>query len=550
MPPVIPTRASLLALLALLTSVLTAVASSVTPPPAAWLLTEVERLTAPEMEGRGSGTAGGDRAARHLADALASFGLRPGGENGSFFQSFVVSAGTRLATPTRLESADGSLALTVDRDWTPHGGSPAADLVAEVVSAGYGIAAEPGHDDYKGLDVRGRIVVVRAGAPAGHPPASRLDKLIAARLRGVAAVLVVEDALPSRSATATPVGIASASVTPEAAAALTARPGARARLAITLEREEQRGANVIGLLPGSDPALAGEAIVIGAHYDHLGLVHGTAHPGADDNASGTAVTLGLARAFAAAGGAPRTLVFILFSGEELGLLGSGRYVKHPAVPLARTVAMLNFDMVGRLRERGLMVGGVDTGSTLRELVTEAARTEGLTLAAEGEPWAPSDHLRFYTGGTPVLFFHTRRHADYHQPSDTADKLNAEGMARVAAMGARIVGRLGAGPRPQYVTLARPSRAAATAGGAFFGIMADGRRAGEGVRVSGVVPGSAAESGGVAEGDVIVRFAGVAVPGFDEFQRAVRARRPGDRVSFLYLRDGEAHVGEGTLGATP
>lgn len=547
-----PARAPLLALLTLLTSVLTAVASSVTSPSATWLLGEVERLTAPEMEGRGSATAGGDRAARHLADALASFGLRGAGDGGTFFQSFVISEGTRLAGPARLEPVDGSDTFIAGRDWTPHGGSPGADIVAEVVTAGHGIAApEQGQDDYAGLDARGRIVVVRSGAPAGHAASSRLDKLIAARQRGAAAVLVVEDALPSLSATATAVGIPSASVTRTAAAALTTRPGVRARLAITLEREERRAVNVIGLLPGTDPTLAGEAIVIGAHYDHLGLVRGTAHPGADDNASGTAVTLGLARAFAAAGGTPRTLVFALFGGEELGLLGSRHYVRHPAVPLSRTVAMLNFDMVGRLREAGLKVGGVDTGNTLRELVIEAARIEGLALAAEGTPWAPSDHLRFYAGGAPVLFFHTGRHADYHQPSDTADQVNAEGMARIAMMGARIAVRLGAGPRPQYVVLTRPSRPATSVGGAaFFGIMADGNREGDGVLVSGVVPGSAAERGGLAEGDVIVRLADVPVPSFDEFQRAVQARRPGDRVAFLYLRNGEARRSEVTLGARP
>ncbi len=216
MPPVMrPARAPLLALLALLTSVLTAIASSVTPPTAAWLLGEVERLTAPEMEGRGSGTTGGDRAARHLADALASFGLRPGGEHGTFFQSFVISVGTRLGAPTRLEAGDGSNPLIVGRDWTPHGGSPGADIVAEVVTAGHGIAAsEQGQDDYAGLDVRGRIVVVLSGAPAGQVPASRLDKLIAARQRGAAAMLVVEDTLPALSATATTVGIPSASITP------------------------------------------------------------------------------------------------------------------------------------------------------------------------------------------------------------------------------------------------------------------------------------------------------------------------------------------------
>jgi hypothetical protein len=548
-----PVRLLALAGLAWLASAFAAAAGGVAPPPPAWLRGEVEALTAPEMEGRRSGTAGGERAARHLAEALARAGLQPGGDGGTFLQSFVIAAGTRLAQPTRLAPAAGGEPFVVGRDWMPHGGSPGTDIRAEVVAAGHGIVdPEQGHDDYAGLDVRGRIVLVLGGAPAGRDslPASRLDKLIAARQRDAAAVLVAEDALPALAATGTQVGIPSASVTGATAGALTARPGARVRLQVTLGREDRQAANVVGVLAGTDPALAGEAIVIGAHYDHLGRVQGAVHPGADDNASGTAVTLGLARAFAAAGGTPRTLVFALFAGEELGLLGSRHYARHPPAPLARTVAMVNLDMVGRLREGRLHVGGVDSGSRLREVVAEAAQAAGIDLVAEGAPWAPSDHLGFYAGGTPVLFFHTGRHADYHRPSDTADKVNAEGMARVAAMAARVVGRLADGPRPQYVSLPPPRRAGVSSAGAFFGVMADGQGEGDGVRVSGVVPGSAAERAGVTAGDVIVRFAGVTVTRFDEFQRAVRGRRPGDRVSFLYLRDGEARVGEETLGARP
>ena len=126
--------------------------------------------------------------------------------------------------------------------------------------------------------------------------------------------------------------------------------GVTARLAIRLEPADRRADNVVGVLPGTDPALAGESVVIGAHYDHLGRIGGAVYHGADDNASGTAVVLGLAKAFAAAGGAPRPLVFVLFSGEEMGLIGSGHYVRHPVLPLERAAAMINFDMVGRLRE--------------------------------------------------------------------------------------------------------------------------------------------------------------------------------------------------------
>src|SRR5207249_9482895 len=148
--------------------------------------------------------------------------------------------------------------------------------------------------------------------------------------------------------------------------------GVGVRIRVNFEREDRRTGNIIGILPGADPARATEAVVLGAHYDHLGRAGGNVHPGADDNASGTAVVLGLARAFAAAGGAPRTLVFALFVGEELGLLGSSHYARHPAVAMDRTVAMLNFDMVGRMRDRRLHVGGVESGTGLRALVSEAA----------------------------------------------------------------------------------------------------------------------------------------------------------------------------------
>src|SRR5439155_1727242 len=159
-------------------------------------------------------------------------------------------------------------------------------------------------------------------------------------------------------------------------------PGMRARLRVDLGYEERRGVNVVGILPGTDPALAAEAVVVGAHYDHLGSEDGVVHPGADDNASGTAVVVGLARAFASAGGA------------ELGLLGSGHYVRQPAVALAQSVAMLNFDMVGRLRDDRLIVQGADSGGGLVE-VLEAAARGGVTLDVRGSPYGPSDHTWFY-----------------------------------------------------------------------------------------------------------------------------------------------------------
>jgi membrane-associated protease RseP (regulator of RpoE activity) len=315
--------------------------------------------------------------------------------------------------------------------------------------------------------------------------------------------------------------------------------------------DEIRGANVIGLLPGTDPALANEAVVIGAHYDHLGRVDGVIHPGADDNASGTATVVSLARAFAAAGATNRTLVFALFGGEELGLIGSGHYVASPVVPLARTVAMVNFDMVGRLGDRRIAVSGSDSGDGLRALATGAAQKEGVTINMPGSPFGPSDHSKFYDAGVPVLFFHTGRHDDYHRPTDTADKIDADGMARVAAIAVRVIDRLATDARPVYAKVTPPARrlrgGGSGSGGIFFGVSTAPRASADGLRLLSVLPGTGAARAGLREGDVIVRLAGTSVAGLEDLRAVIRARQPGDTVSVLYLRDGEPHTTSATLG---
>jgi aminopeptidase YwaD len=333
--------------------------------------------------------------------------------------------------------------------------------------------------------------------------------------------------------------------------------GVTARLAIRLEPADRRADNVIGILPGRDPALAGESVVIGAHYDHLGRVGGDVYHGADDNASGTAVVLGLARAFAAAGGAPRSLVFVLFSGEEMGLIGSGHYVRHPVLPLERAAAMVNFDMVGRLRDGRVTVSGVESGDALRALATAAAAGEPLLAVTYREsPFAPSDQARFYAAGVPVLFFTTGRHPDYHKPTDTADRLDTAGMARIAAVGLRTVAALASVPRPVYAKVAPPAGGRAReapgarpAGGAFLGVTGD-REGGEGVLIGGIVPGSGAERGGLRPGDVVLRIDDSGVGGFEDLVAALGRRRPGETARVVYFRDGEILTAPITLGERP
>jgi hypothetical protein len=574
-------RSSPIAALVLALSLLLVGGLAAAPPPAPTseeLGRHVTALTAPEMEGRGSATEGGERAARYLESTLSALGLRPGGDNGTWRQSFVVRRGTRVAPDATLARGGAApLALTVGRDWTPHGGALPGEVEGDLIFAGRGA-------DYAAVDARGKIVLLLDGS------ATRLEQLIAVRHAGATGALVIGAALPDLDATAARVAIASAAITPAAVDALlapsgwtyatliqaTSAPadgaaqagapapvtsvatGVRVRLAIGLEPADHRADNVIGVLPGTDPTLASEAVVIGAHYDHLGRVNGAVYHGADDNASGTAMVLGLARAFAAAGGASRTIVFALFSGEELGLLGSGHYVRHPVVPLDRTVAMVNFDMVGRVRDGRVSVSGVESGAGLRALVTTAGTGIALRIDLRDSPHGPSDHVRFYAAGVPVVFFNTGHHGDYHKTTDTADRINAAGMAEVGAVAVRLVDGLVAAPRPVYARMAPPAgrrgapeaSGAQPGNGAFLGVSVDGASPSDGLRLGNVVPGSGAAHAGLQEGDVIVRIAASPINSFDDLRGALARQNPGDTVHVVYLRDGQDHAVPITLGTRP
>ena len=553
--------------------------ASLAVPRPAQLQQTVDILAAPAYTGRRSGTPEGDRTARQIARWLAEAGLQPGGDDGTFLQTFVLESALTPGPGSLLQIEGIAIQLDAGVAWVPHGGSKTGEVVAPLVFVGHGIAGADGWDDYAGVDVRGKVALALDGSPPHLPGVrpSRLEKLIQARQRGAAALLIAGDGLPSLRATGAPVELISGAVTRAAADTLLAAAGrgvaqlsrriaetqapasfalpVQARLRVEFAAADVTADNVIGILPGTDATRAHEAVVIGAHHDHVGVVGGATHPGADDNASGTAVALGLARAFAAAGGAGRTLVFAFFGAEELGLIGSSHYVREPAWPLHRTVAMLNFDMVGRMREESLMVGGVDSGTGLRDVVERAARSAGVRAELRPSPFSPSDHSRFYTAGTPVLFFFTGLHEDYHRPGDTADKINADGMARVAAVAARVVLDLAAAPAPAYVKLDPPRRRGGMAvapppGPVFLGVGADARRGWDGVPVAHVVPGSAAARAGLRGGDVLVRLGGAAVNSFDDLRAALRDARPGQTVQIVYLRDGVDHAVTTTLGGRP
>lgn len=315
--------------------------------------------------------------------------------------------------------------------------------------------------------------------------------------------------------------------------------------------------NVVAMVPGRDAALAGEFVVIGAHFDHLGRSPASAldpeardaiRNGADDNASGTAAALELARLFAAQP-ARRSIVIVHFSAEELGLLGSQWFVEHAPVAMDRVVAMLNFDMVGRLKNDRLIVHGVGTANELPALLDSANLHPKLTLSVVQDGFGPSDHSSFYAKGIPVLHFFTDVHEDYHRASDDVDKINAPGEARIVALAERTVRAIAdrsARLTPVRVA-ARPAAPARQGSNVYLGTIPDmGANDTPGLKLTGVRPGSPADKGGLLAGDIIVELGGKAVKDLYTYSDALYAHRPDEVVTIVYLRGGERRFTSVTL----
>jgi hypothetical protein len=291
------------------------------------------------------------------------------------------------------------------------------------------------------------------------------------------------------------------------------------------------GRNVIGLIRGSSDEVV---VVLGAHYDHLGLAKQGVNHGADDNASGTAAILEIARRLAARP-ARRGLVVIAFSGEEMGLLGSKAYCRTPAVPIEKTVAMVNLDMVGRLREK-LAVFGADTGDRFRGFLADSP----IPLSFSRDALGPSDHTSFILKGVPSVHLFTGAHPDYHKPGDVAEKINYAGLARVTDLAETLVRRLADDPgrmvfvKPKADDTALP--APGPGGMPYLGLMPDYAFEGEGVRLDAVSPGSPAEKAGLKEGDVIRSVNGGAVDNVKSYSALFFRLKPGDKMKLEIDRD--------------
>lgn len=561
------------------------------------LRAHVRYLASDQLEGRASGTEGNRKAAAYIAGKFAAWGLAPLGSGGGYLQPFEIVTGVAMGPANALAfglPAGGKRTAVPDRDFRPLGFSADSSVSGGVVFAGYGItAAELNYDDYAGIDAAGKIVIVLRHSPDGTDPhgelspfASLRNKTRTAREHGAAALIVVngpadepEDSLirltydQSFATSGLPAVAMKRSILTDLLAGRDLAPmedsirksrkplsfpidGCSASLTAEVSKLRSTTANVVGYLEGSDPARRGEAIVVGAHLDHLGYGgpgSGSMQPdkleihnGADDNASGTAGLLEIAQACAANRGRfPRSLVFVAFSGEEMGTLGSGYYVNNPPIPLASTIAMLNMDMIGRMEENSLTVHGTGTAEVwadlLKRLNTGPDSVDRMTMKMVADGFGPSDHSQFYGKEIPVLFFYTGAHEDYHKPSDDWDKLHYPDHQRVTQLVYDVaVGVAGLADRPAFRKTSSPM--AGGGGGRGFsvslGVIPDYAWTGEGLRIDGVRTDGPAEKAGMQGGDVVVSLAGKKVLNIYDYMGILGELKAGQQVTVEYLRGGE------------
>ena len=548
----------------------------------------VNYLASDSLEGRLSGTVGGEAAAKYIAAEFKRFDLKPIAEGGSYFQNFDFIGGVKLGANNRMAIEGRTDTLIVGKDFIPAGFSDSGEVSGALAFVGYGISApQQNYDDYAGIEVKDRIVIALRYSPDAKNPHGALKpmealryKTLQAREHGAKVLLIVtgpeddpEDALPQLryDRSSGDAGLMVAHVTRTVADVLLASSGQRiaalqqaintsrspksmlidgkAMLAIDVVKEQRWAANLVGLLEGSDATLKNEYVVIGAHYDHLGRSSEGAmdpekvneiHNGADDNASGTASVLELAQYFSAQAEKPkRSLLFITFSGEELGLLGSAHYVASPLKPLSSTVAMINMDMIGRLKDSTLVVEGIGTSPSWAEMIERLNRNYGFQVRLKKDGYGPSDHASFYNKNIPVLFFFTNLHEDYHRISDDAEKINATGEATIVRMVADVVTEVAnASSTPQFTKASPDSQPQGRSFRVSVGTIPDYAAEADGMQISGVRPSSPAEKAGLQGGDIIIKFGEYDIKNVYDYTYALDSFNPGDEVEIVALRAGQ------------
>ena len=570
--------------------------SAQTPAPATATGTRayVETLASDRFAGREAGSTGEQQAGDYIAAQLARIGARPLPGRQDVFMSFDFTAGSRDGGS---QLSSGSQRFSAPADVVALSFSDDGTVSAPAVFAGYGIvvpeAQNFGYDSYATLDVKDKAVVVLRYFPedADKETKSILArysdlryKALAARQRGAKALLVVTGPRSPNAGQTVPItfdtalagsGIPAASISGKAAAALFgsrsiesvqkeldsgnphvagfALDGVTVELSTKLVREKRTARNVVAFLPATSPVTGVEKpwIVVGAHYDHLGLGRngnslasgadvGKPHVGADDNASGSAAVLAVAEAFAHRPMRRRNLVVALWSAEEIGLIGSNTFVNAPPIPLNQVAAYFNFDMVGRMQDNKLAVQATGSSTTWASLIERANVAAGFNLNLQPDPYQPTDVATFNQASVPSLNFTTGAHLDYHKPSDTPDKINYEDLDRIAEFATTIAARLMESDQaPQFVKVEQSSQTVNRTGvRVFTGTVPDYAADAKGLLLGGVIGGGPAEQAGLQKGDVIIEIAGQTIANIYDYTYALELLKIGEPVKVVYMRGSE------------
>jgi len=559
---------------------------------------EVTHLASDELEGRGPGTEGIEKARQFLKARLKGVGMGPALKDGTYFQAFDVPVGIRTKKQSLAAIGPFDVKLgpfKAGHDFSALGLSASRAFSGQAVFVGYGLISKARrYNSYRGLganSLKGKVAIVWRYEPQDSKGKSRwgkggrwsreagfIYKAKFAAAHGATALLIVnppaQNANPKlRSASETAMRTKSriptmhisldvfekmltacgrdAKPTTKILQAAADRGKTRAYLlkGLTIRGEAQLEPvkatlhNVAAVLPG-EGELAREFIVVGGHYDHLGPTPpgtkgGKFFYGADDNASGTAAVLTLARWLGAAKppGPRRTIMFVLFSGEELGLLGSAHMAKHfedLGIEAKQIAAMVNLDMIGRPKNNRLYIHGVDSGRGLRQIVQAAAKGSGLNIRMSGSGIGPSDQASFFRAGVPVLAFFTGLHKDYHQPTDTADKIQSKDAVRITHMARKVIERLACAP--ERIVYVGPG--AVRRGLAYMGVLTDKTQNDAGCMLASVTRNSPADKAGLKAADIITHWDGKPVQDAAALITAIHSARPGQKVALTVRRAAE------------
>ena len=553
------------------------------------LLDHVKVLSSDRLEGRKSGTRGGRKSARYIAKQFKNVGLKPARENTKFKKQFEFVSDVKLGRKNRFEllCQSETFLYKLNVDYRPLGFSQSGEINGDLVFSGYGISSEDlNYNDYAGIDVEGKVVMVLRYSPDCTNPhgefgkySSLRHKTMTAREKGAAGIIFVTGPADDEDETylkslqfdqsSAHSGLPAVMITQKRAkeilnlsgydlrkvqkkmnsskkSASFLLNGFKVKIITSLKLVEAKTSNIIGMVRGEDEKLKNEYIVMGAHYDHLGfgefgsLCPGDngIHNGADDNASGVAGLLELAEWFSEHP-VKRSLIFSCFGAEELGLLGSADFVKNPPVPLENIKAMINMDMIGRMTDSVLVVGGTGTSSVWEEMLNSQNDQYGLTLKFDELGFGASDHQSFYLKNIPVLFFFSGVHEDYHKPTDDWKKINIRGELATVKLIRDLVTEIGNNETPPDFQKVKSSTTSRGGFAVFLGTIPDYAATDvEGMKLSGVRDGSAADKGGLKSGDIIIKFGDKTISNIYDYMYALQEAKAGKEVDLVVHRGEE------------